>query len=263
MNKFIKIITSEQFILTVVIIVIALILFALASHAQKKLKLKNIQNDSQNSTEGTFKVVFTIIKYVILFIAFLAILQVNGISLGTLIASLGLTTAVVAYAFQDLLKDLLMSVHISSDKSFKIGDVIKYGDIEGEVLSYNLRSTVIRNLADDSVTYVSNRNLDTVTRMSGMLNINVPLSYEENVSKIHKVLQETAEDIDKNEIVKSCSYKGTQEFCDSAINYRIQVVCKNPTQKYDVHRLAISSIQKHLNEANITIPYNQIDVHQR
>ena len=93
-----------------------------------------------------------------------------------------------------------------------------------------------------------------------MVDIDLPLSYDEDTKKVHALLGEVCEKIGKLEGIDNSIYKGTQEFTRSAVIYKLRFFCP-PEFKPDRTRDAMRVIQDSLNEANIRIPYNQIDVH--
>ena len=60
--------------------------------------------------------------------------------------------------------------------------------------------------------------------------------------------------------IDCCEYKGTQAFADSAVIYKLRFFC-SPENKPQLNRDAHRIIQDGLEEANIQIPYNQLDIH--
>ena len=92
------------------------------------------------------------------------------------------------------------------------------------------------------------------------MDIDLPLSYEEDYRKVNTVLKGVCEKIGKLDGIDSCTYKGTQNFADSAIIYKLRFFCL-PETKPERTRDALRVIQAGLDESNISIPYNQLDVH--
>ena len=75
-----------------------------------------------------------ILKYAIYIGAGLLILAVWGINPSSLIAGLGIGSAVVALAAQDFVKNLISGFSILSDRPFLVGDWIQVGNNEGRVM---------------------------------------------------------------------------------------------------------------------------------
>ena len=99
-----------------------------------------------------------------------------------------------------------------------------------------------------------------LAKVSDWIDIDLPLSYEEDWKKINEVLKECCSLIKEEEEIRDCIYKGVQEFADSAILYKIRIFCA-PEKKADMRRRALQIIQEELEKENISIPYPQMDIH--
>jgi MscS family membrane protein len=75
----------------------------------------------------------------------------NGIKVGGLIGSLGLTGLAVALAAQETLSNLLGSIVILADRPFLLGDRVKIDPHEGVIEHIGLRSTRLRTASGDMV----------------------------------------------------------------------------------------------------------------
>jgi len=68
-----------------------------------------------------------------------------GIKATTLLGTLGIGGIAFALAAQDTIKNIFGGFTIYADKTFRIGDIIKFDSVEGTVVDIGLRSTRIRN----------------------------------------------------------------------------------------------------------------------
>ena len=257
--------TSAQFIVSVIILLAVLLILIILKRTFRIIKKKTREANKDkgilpgNKTlPGLFE---NIISSVVLLIAVLAILQVNGINVSSLMASLGIASVIVGLALQDILKDLIMGFHILSDRFFDVGDVVRYHGIEGIVISFNTKTTKIQSIDDFSVTSISNRNIDEITKVGDFAKINIPLAYDEDTKKVHRVLGEITERIKEIEEIKTAVYKGAMEFQDSAIIYRINYFIE-PKDKWTVWYKVMKLVQDGLEAEDIHIPFNQLDVHE-
>ncbi|MCH2450901.1 MAG: mechanosensitive ion channel family protein [Gracilimonas sp.] len=98
------------------------------------------------------------LRFFVLIMGVIAILQNNGINVASLIAGLGIGGLAVALAARETLANFFGSVTIFLDRPFKIGDWIKSGDVEGTVEEVGFRSTRIRTFYNSLVS-VPNSNL--------------------------------------------------------------------------------------------------------
>lgn len=262
MEKFLSnIITKEQYI-SVAIIIIGGIIYFLSKRIIKKIITKNENNPKLDKKKKTYLKLFNnILKYVLLIIVVILILQVNGINVSSIIASLGLISVIVGFALQDALKDIIMGINIVIDDYFSVGDVLKIGNVEGKVLEIGLKTTKMKDVNNENIFVISNRNISEALNISEQLDIDIPLPYEEKITRIEDVLDTMVEQISRLENVTKVEYKGLNEFADSAIYYKIRISCK-PEFKPQVKRNANRIIKLELDKNNIDIPYQQIDVHQ-
>lgn len=199
---------------------------------------------------------------IVVILVILAVLQINEINVTSLVAGLGIASAVVGLALQDYLKDIIMGTHIVRDSFFKEGDVVRYGDKEGVVIEFSMRTTKIRLFANGDILSVSNRNISEISVVpeSQFQDIDIGLPYEEDHQRVFDILSDAASRIAQLDGVDDCVMKGIVNFEDSDILYKVRFFCY-PSKKYDLRLAANRIILECLTEAGISIPYPQIDVH--
>lgn len=203
-----------------------------------------------------------IFKYLVFIIIILITLELYGINTKSLIAGLGVAGAVLGLALQDTLKDLINGITIILDNFYVVGDTVKYGDFMGEVIELGLKSTKIKALSGE-VKIISNRNITEIINLSqknACFTILIPTGYKDSIEKVEEVLNKTLLEIKKIKYVKDVKYLGIEEFADSSINYALRVWCKKDMQ-WDLKRAVLKIIKINYDENNLTIPYQQIEVH--
>ena len=94
-------------------------------------------------------------KVFVVVLGALTIAQVSGLPLGSLVASAGLLGLTISLAAQDIAKNFFSGLVVLLDRPFSVGDWIRVGDVEGEVVDINFRSTKVRAL-DNSVYILTN-----------------------------------------------------------------------------------------------------------
>ena len=207
-------------------------------------------------------IIRNVVKYIIMVLILLIILQILEIDITSIVAGVGLFGAAFVLAIQDFFKDITRGSSIISGDYFKIGDVVKYKDIEGKVIYLGLKNTKIQVLKTNNIMSIANRNIEEIEVLSNEIYINIPMPYELKVKDAEKVMNEIVSKISKLENVESSKYLGTNELADSSILYLIQVKA-NPINKLQVRRNSIREALLVLEENNISVPYNQIDVHTK
>ena len=113
-------------------------------------------------------------------------------------------------------------------------------------------------LSNSSFKEVINYSIDNT-----ILYITLDVSYDTNIDKLEKVLNDLKEDVMKIENVCG-EYKllGISEFSSSSIKYLVSIEC-NPNTHYQIKRDYLKLIRNTFNKNNIEIPYNKLDINIR
>lgn len=80
-------------------------------------------------------------------------LRYAGLDLGSIVATSAMITAVVAFAMQDTLGNILGGLALQLDNSIEIGDWIKIDDITGRVVDIRWRSTLVETRNWETVVF--------------------------------------------------------------------------------------------------------------
>lgn len=264
MNEIINKLVENKWIVnvfhSVIIILISFILYKSVTYILTKNG--RFKLFTSNKSKTYMRMLKSIIRYLFLIITVLIILQINGVNVSSMLAGVGIIGVIIGFAVQDALKDIIKGFDILSDSYYRVGDVIKYKEIEGKVLAIGLKTTKVEDVNTLNIVSISNRNIEEVEVVSNLINIDIPFSYELKVDNVEKVIEEINKSIKSLKIVDSVEYRGINDLAESSIKYQIKVYC-NPLVKVQTRRDALRCIVKVLEDNNIDIPYNQIDVHQK
>ena len=107
-------------------------------------------------------------KVLIVVLGVMTMAQESGLPVGSIVASAGLVGLTISLAAQDSAKNLFSGLVILLDRPFSIGDWISVGDVSGEVVDINFRSTKVRAL-DNSVYILTNSTVSSATINNGTL----------------------------------------------------------------------------------------------
>ena len=92
------------------------------------------------------------LKFVVVCLGILMMLQGLGLNVGSLLAGLGIGSAAIALAAKDAITPFFGSATILIDRPFEAGDHVKFSDVEGQVEEVGFRSTRIRSLYNSVIT---------------------------------------------------------------------------------------------------------------
>lgn len=206
----------------------------------------------------------SIIKYLILIIVVLGILDAYGVNTTSIIASLGVAAAVIGLAFQDIIKDFLAGITIIFDNKYAVGDIIEINGFKGTVISLGLRTTKIKAFTGE-VKCIGNSSFNEVTNYNlavSDLFIKLNVAYDTNIDKLEKVLESLREDILAIENVKDYKLLGVDALGDSGIVYMIDITCK-PGAGAAIKRKVLRMVKDTFDKEKISIPYTTVDINIR
>ncbi len=142
---------------------------------------------------GSFVIKF--LKVSIIVLAVLSLLQEWGINVSAVIASLGIGGLAVALAAKDTVANLFGGLTVLIDKSMKVGDWIKLGNVEGIVEDIGLRTTKIRSFEKSLIVVpnqvLANESLENFSRRKvRRIKMVIGLTYDTSREKMIKILNE-------------------------------------------------------------------------
>ena len=261
--KLLKLIFKSKITQSLIAIIIVYIVYKIISNIFiKRNKVLKDKLSISNKGKTYIKLLSSILRYIFIFIAGLAILKIYNVDITSLLAGVGIVGVVLGLAIQDALKDIIRGTTILSDNYFRVGDVVKYHDIEGEVMVLGLKTTRIRDLATENIISISNRKIDEIGIVSKFIYINIPLPYELKLKEAESIVEEISTKSKENTNVKDCTYLGVRDLADSSIKYQLKVEMK-PKNKLAVQKIVLRTILEVLEKHDVHVPYNQIDVHNK
>ncbi|MDJ0591447.1 MAG: mechanosensitive ion channel family protein [Pleurocapsa sp. MO_226.B13] len=188
------------------------------------------------------------------------VLAFPSFELGDIIATLGVGSVAIGFAFQDIFKNFLAGIILLVEEPFRIGDEIVINDYQGKVENISIRTTKIRTYNGEKVllpnstvftdavkvvtAYASRR-----TDLAVGVDYNTPLSeaaslLQQTISGVSGVLENPTPEID------------LVNFGDSSIDFVVRYwTIPQQKQLRNVQTRAIIEIKQALDRANINIPY--------
>lgn len=245
----------------IIFLVVIFLLFISKRIIHRIFNFKSIKvNERKKKT--IVNLIGNIVKVIIILIAILVMLEIYGIDTKSLVASLGVVGLVVGLALQDLLKDFIVGISIIFEGQYSIGDWVSINGFKGEVIPSSLRVTKLKAYTGE-IKIIANRNITELTNYSldkANLIIDVSVAYESDIDKVRDVLDELCSNIKEQYKLQEFTCLGIQELADSSIKFRL-VANTNYSEQFTLDRNIKREIVKIFAENNITIPYNQVVVH--
>lgn len=115
-------------------IIVPLIILKIINHAISRFV------DKKSISSSSLIALNKILRYFVVILIFLSVLEVLGIDLHSLIVSLGLVSLAVTLAAKDTLSNVISGIIIILEKRFVIGDMIEIDGHKGQVKKIGLKS---------------------------------------------------------------------------------------------------------------------------
>ena len=204
---------------------------------------------------------------IIILIAIFIILSELEIDIGPMLAGAGVVGLAVGLGAQRFIGDLINGICIVIEDYYSVGDVVKVAGISGLVEEVNIRRTVLRDL-DGIVHIIPNSEVkiaSNLTRNWSRVNINIRVSYNEDIDKVISVLNRVGLQLAQDEKFKDLIITAPQvlrvdNFADSAVEIKMLGDTK-PMKQWDVTGELRKRVKKAFDEEHIEIPWPHVKVY--
>lgn len=190
-----KVIDSVFYLL--IVFVVYLILRRILKLALMHAGGKKATASQKQRIKTISQMLLSILKYLMLILVMLVILADFGVNVSSLVAGLGILTAILGLAFQDMIKDFIAGVTIITEEQFGVGDIVEISGFKGTVISVGLKTTEIKN-DSGQVKIIANHNIDGLinySKFDATAMIEVRTTYETSVEKTMAALNEAKRSI--------------------------------------------------------------------
>jgi small-conductance mechanosensitive channel len=200
-------------------------------------------------------------RLIVVLVALLTLLPLAGISIGPLLAGVGILGLAVGFGAQNLVKDIISGLFILLDNWYSKGDVVTVAGTSGLVEDVGLRRTVLRDL-DGIVHYIPNGEIGVASNFTqeySRVNLNVGVSYSEDLDHVMRVIDRVGEEMAADpewgpSIITPPKSLRVENFGDSGIDIKILGDTK-PIKQWDVMGELRRRLKKAFDEEGIEIPY--------
>lgn len=235
-----------------VILAFGVAVFDLFLTRYRKLKLPSILKD-----------IVVLVLYVVVVVM---ILSQSGVDVTSLVTTSAVLTAIIGFALQDLLSNLISGLSIQIEVPFQAGDWVSFENSEGEVMEVNWRATKIRTLDNDIVIIPNN-----VATRAPITNFSIPsrkqrrkfvvgLRYEVPPSTAHAALLAAAGTVD-GILSDPPPVAQTRSFDDFAIQYHLRYYIDNFAKREQINSELATRVWYRLKRDGLTVPFPIRDVH--
>lgn len=229
----------------------------IAKRLQKRLDKKNVDKTIANVTVKASKLVLKIM----VFLLFLGYVGIETAGIGTIIGSVSVC---IGLAVQGSLSNFAGGIVILVMRPFKLGDFIEAQGHSGTVTDIKMFYTYL-NTPDNKVVMIPNGALGNgdIINYSKEEERRVDLVFSVDYSTDLKLAKEIIEkEIENHQLIlKDKGYfVRLGEMAASSLDIKTRVWVKN-ADYWTVYFDLLENVKKKFDENNISVPFNQLDVH--
>lgn len=247
---------------TILLAIIVLIVGSLLCKLSVKLIARGMERAKTDITVAKFvKQCVKIILYVLLFIVVLSIIGIPTTSVITVVGTAGVA---IGLALQDSLSNVAGGFILMLTKPFKIGDYIIVNGVEGTVSQIAILHTRLDSASNQGI-IIPNSQAATATVINNSANdtrrvdLTFSIAYEDDYEHAQQVILDVLKANDK--VLKDPAPTVRMlEHGASAIIIATRPWCRT-ADYWDVYFSTIEQVRKAFIENNISIPFDQLDVH--
>lgn len=220
--------------------------------------------DKRGTDETLKPFILSLLGWVLKAMLFISVFQMMGVATTSFIAVLGAAGLAIGLALQGTLANFAGGALILLFKPYKVGDLIESMGKLGVVKEIQIFTTVLLNPQNKTIILpngaVSNGEITNYTREGKLrVDISIGISYESNMKEAKDVLMKVLEN-DEKVLRDPAPFVGVSELGDSSVNLAVRP-WSTAADYWDVYFGITEKCKNALDEAGITIPFPQMDVH--
>ena len=203
------------------------------------------------------------VKYIFYILVVLEVLSLLGIKLSALLGAAGIAGVAIGFAAQTSVSNLISGLFVLTEGSIKIGDAVTVDGVTGVVDEINLLSIHIHTYDNQMVripnSTIINSNFTNINfHQTRRMTINVSVDYSTDMKTALEALKK-APALCPTVVSDPAPAVWFDGFADSGINMTVAAWFK-PADFLQTKNDLYIAIKQVLDEAGITIPFNQLDV---
>lgn len=208
-------------------------------------------------------VIIRFLKYIFYIIVVLYVLGLFGINLKAIWGAAGIAGVAIGFAAQTSVSNLISGLFVLTEGSIHVGDTIIVGDVTGIVDEVKLLSIRVHTFDNQMVripnsTIINSNLTNNSYHNKRRLTLNVGVDYSTDMKLALETLKKAPE-LCPTVLKDPAPAVWFDGFADSSINLVVAVWFK-PADFLQTKNDLYIAIKKVLDEANISIPFNQLDV---
>ena len=220
----------------------------------------------KNNRAKTMMTIFrSLTNYAALIFAVCFGLNIIGVDVSTIVASLGIVALVIGFGAESLIEDVITGLFMIVENQYNVGDIVEVNGFRGTVSVIGIRTTSITDTGGN-VKIINNSNMKDILNRSNKTSVavsEIQIPYETDIEAFENKLSKMMEDIYilHKDIMKSApKYLGVSSLEASGISLKFMVEVEEK-DIYKGQRILNRELLVFFRKANVEVPYPKMDVH--
>jgi small conductance mechanosensitive channel len=255
---------GPSFLIKLLLFAIIIFVFRKLAQGVEALVGRGLRSSKFQLSQLLKRMAASMASNLVMVLGILIALSQLGISLGPLLAGLGIAGFVIGFALQDSLSNFASGMMILVYRPFDVGDLVEIGGVFGKVNQMNLVNTTVLTLDNQTIILPNNMIwsgvIKNVTEQAQRrVDMTFGISYGDDIANAERVLKEIVDAQEKVLDDPEPTIK-LHELGDSSVNFIVRPWVKSDDY-WDVYWDITRAVKIRFDEEGISIPFPQRDVH--
>lgn len=255
---------GPKLLIRLLLAVLILLAFMQLGKLCKKLIGRALSPQRANLSQLLRDMILSSVKNVIVLLGALIALSQLGISLGPLLAGLGIAGFIIGFALQDSLSNFVSGMMILVYRPFDVGDFVDVAGVQGKVHKMSLVNTTFMTIDNRKLVMPNNmvwqsvitNYTDQATRRVDLI---FGIAYGDDINKAEQVIHEVLSTFDAI-LEEPATMVRVHELGDSSVNIIVRPWVRTDDY-WETYWGLTKDIKLAFDKAGITIPFPQRDLH--
>ena len=241
-----------------------ILVFRILARLAQRVVTKALNASKVQLSQLLRRMIVSVTRGVVMIFGVLVALSQMGISVGPLLAGLGVAGFVIGFALQDTLANFASGLMILLYRPFDVGDIVETGTVFGKVKEMSLVNTTVLTFDNQTLVVpnskiwgdvIKNVTAETVRRVDLVFGI----GYADDIPKAEAILEDIVHSHEKvlkdpEPVVK------LHELGDSSVNFIVRPWTRRDDY-WDVYWSITREVKLRFDAEGVSIPFPQRDVH--
>ena len=210
------------------------------------------------------RMIISTVRNLVFILGILIAISQLGISLGPLLAGLGIAGFIIGFALQDSLSNFASGILILLYRPFDVGDTVTAGGVSGRVSHMSLVNRTFMTFDNQKLVVPNNAIWQSVitnftAQKTRRVDLTFGIAYDQDIDEVEKIIRDVLGGFDAILEDPEPMIK-VNELADSSVNIIVRPWVNTDTY-WDTYWDLTKAIKQRFDKEGINIPFPQRDVH--